>query len=210
MRHATDLVRLREHLPEAAFPVVVNWLRRNPVQVRMVRPRMTKLGDFRSATRTQPHRVTVNTDLNKYAFLVTLVHEFAHFSTFTKNRRWTPPHGEAWKSEYARLMRPFLSRAVLPADVLRSLERHLQDAPASSCTDHDLMRVLRRYDRDPALYLEELPHQSIFRYNQRLFVKGQQLRKRFQCRCLNDRRTYFFDPMAEVHIERPLRTRRAS
>jgi len=200
---------LRGHVPAAAWPVVLNWLRRNPVQVRIAKPRTTKLGDFRSATRSQPHRVSVNADLNKYAFLVTLVHEFAHYSTHVKTRRWTAPHGAVWKSEYHRLMRPFMSRDVFPADVLKALEGHLHDAPASSCTDVHLMRVLRKYDRDPRPMLEEIPERAVFRFNERIFVKGPQLRKRYKCHCLNDRRVYFIDPLAEVHVHGPLVVRKA-
>jgi hypothetical protein len=210
MPSAHDPELLRKHLPSAAWPMVIQWLRRNPVQVRVVKPRQTKLGDYRSATRTQPHRVSVNNDLNKYAFLVTLVHEFAHYSTYMKMRRWKDPHGPAWKMEYQRLMRPFLSRAVLPADVLRALEHHLRDASASSCTDHELMRTLRRYDRDPRPMLEELPDRTVFRFNDRIYVKGPQLRKRFRCHCLNDRRIYLIDPLAEVHVNGPLIARKAS
>lgn len=202
--------RLKKQLPAAAWVVVEQWLRRNPLEVRISKPRSTKLGDFRSASATQPHRVSVNSDLNKYAFLVTLIHEFAHYTTFIKSRRWTSPHGRVWKSEYQLLMRPFMSRAVFPADVLKALERHLTDAPASSCTDKDLMRVLRRYDRDPQPMLEEIPERSVFRFNDRIFVKGQQLRKRYKCHCLNDRRIYLIDPLAPVHVNGPLVVRKAS
>jgi hypothetical protein len=206
----TDPELLRKHIPAAAWPVVVSWLRRNPVQVRISRPRQTKLGDFRSASRTQPHRISINTDLNRYAFLVTLVHEFAHYSTYMSTRRWTDPHGSAWKSEYARLMRPFMSRAVFPEDVLNALEHHLVDAPASSCTDHALMRVLMNYDAEPRQLLEELPERSVFRFNDRVFVKGPQLRKRYKCQCLNDRRNYIIDPLAEVHVHGPMVVLKAS
>jgi hypothetical protein len=209
MALTTDILRLRTQLPRAAWPVVENWLRRNPVAVRVNRPRITKLGDYRTASRSQPHRITVNEDLNKYAFLVVLVHEFAHFTTFRKYRRHQP-HGAEWKAEYKRLMRPFLSREVFPADVLRMLETHLLDAPSSSCTDHGLMRVLRRYDREPRPFLEELEESTVFSFNRKLFVKGRRMRTRFRCRCLNDRRIYFIDPTAEVHLEHPLAVRRAS
>lgn len=198
------MTQLRQHMPGAAWPVVLAWLQQHPVQVRVSRPRQTKLGDYRSATRTQPHRVSVNGDLNIYAFLVTLVHEFAHYSTFVNGGRWSAPHGPAWKSEYARLMRPFLSPEVFPADVLRTLERHLVNAPASSCTDQNLMRVLMRYDAEPRQLLEELPDRSVFRFNERVFVKGPQLRKRYKCHCLNDRRNYIIDPLAEVQVNGPV------
>lgn len=204
----TDILRLRTHLPRRAWPVVENWLRRNSVLVRISAPRVTKLGDYRTATRTQPHRISVNEDLNPYAFLVVLVHEFAHFTTFSKYRRHEP-HGAEWKAEYKRLMRPFLSREIFPADVLRVLILHLNDAPSSSCTDHVLMRVLRRYDREPSPFLEELEQNTVFRFNRKLFVKGPRLRKRYRCRCLNNRRIYLIDPTAEVQLDRPLSARKA-
>ncbi|HRQ85366.1 MAG TPA: SprT-like domain-containing protein [Flavobacteriales bacterium] len=204
----TDILRLRTHLPRRAWPVVENWLRRNSVLVRISPPRVTKLGDYRTVTRTQPHRISVNEDLNPYSFLVVLVHEFAHFTTFSKYRRHEP-HGAEWKAEYKRLMRPFLSREIFPADVLRVLILHLNDAPSSSCTDHVLMRVLRRYDREPSPFLEELEQNTVFRFNRKLFVKGPRLRKRYRCRCLNNRRIYLIDPTAEVQLDRPLSARKA-
>jgi hypothetical protein len=72
------------------------------------------------------------------------------------------------------------------------------------------MRSLRRYDADPRPFLEELEESTVFRFQRKLFVKGPQLRKRFQCKCLNDRRLYLIDPTAEVQLEPPVSARRAS
>ncbi|HQV52805.1 MAG: sprT domain-containing protein [Flavobacteriales bacterium] len=210
MVHLSDIDKLRKHIPSGAYPIVVQWLRRNPLQLSIVRPRQTKLGDYRSAINGKPHRVTVNNDLNKYSFLVTLIHEFAHYTTCVNSKRWLQPHGTKWKNEYHRLMRPFMSRSVFPADVLKALEHHLYDAPASSCTDIDLMRVLRKYDREPRPMLEELEDRSVFRFNEKIFVKGPQMRRRYKCHCLNDRRLYFIDPLAEVHVHGPMIARKAS
>lgn len=58
--------------------------------------------------------------------------------------------------------------------------------------------------------LEELPDRTVFRFHDRLFVKGPKLRKRFRCQCLNDRRTYLIDAVAEVHLNAPLIVRKAS
>ncbi len=209
MARATDLSTLRSHLPPAACPIVEHWLRQHPVAVRIARTRTTKLGDYRVASGTKPHRISVNRDLNPFAFLVVLVHEIAHYHTFLKFRRHQP-HGQEWKAEYKQAMRPFMSPVVFPDDVLRALERHLVDAPSSSCTDHELMRILRRYDAEPKPFLEELRESTIFRFNRKLFVKGNELRTRYRCRCLNDRRIYLIDRMAEVHVEKPIPTRLAS
>src|SRR5262245_32048837 len=108
MSRSTDLLRLRAHLPASAWPVVLDLLQGAPLVVRLSRPRASKLGDYRAAAGRLPHRITVNNDLNKYAFLVTLVHEFAHYTTVTKTRRWRKPHGAFWKGEYQRLMQPFM------------------------------------------------------------------------------------------------------
>lgn len=90
------------------------------------------------------------------------------------------------------------------------MERHLEDAPSSSCTDRELMRTLRRYDAEPRPFLEELEESTVFRFQRKLFVKGPRLRSRFKCKCLNDKRLYIIDPTAEVQVERPLGIRRAS
>jgi hypothetical protein len=210
MSAATDLLRLRSHLPSASWPVVVQWLKENPAVVTVNRPRRTKLGDFRAGQGSRPHRITVNADLNPYAFLVVLVHEFAHYNVVVKTRRWHEPHGSEWKSEYTRLMRPFLSELVFPPDLLQALHHHLVDAPATSCTDQRLMRVLKRYDPVPRRSLEDLQTHTIFRMGGKLYVKGPRLRKRYKCRCLHDRRTYFIDALAEVHLDQQEPARIAS
>ncbi len=199
---ATDLAMLRSHLPEAAWPPVAQWLHQHRIAVEVVPPRRTKLGDYWLPRPGREPRITVNNDLNPYAFLVTLVHEFAHHTTYSTGKR-TAPHGTEWQGEYQRLMRPFLSPAVLPPDVLIALQRHLTRASASSCTDRTLMRALLRHEAEPVLVLEALPERTVFQYNASIFVKGPRLRKRYKCRCLNNRRIYLMDPLVEVRRHDP-------
>ncbi|MFN3875165.1 MAG: SprT-like domain-containing protein [Flavobacteriales bacterium] len=201
-RRAHTLDRLRQHLPEAAWPPVLQWLRDHPVQVRIAPPRATKLGDYRNDREGRSPRITVNGDLNPYAFLVTLVHEFAHHAVFIAAPR-AEPHGAEWRMAYKRLLRPFLSPAVLPPDVLLALTLHLGRPPASSCADPRLMRALRRYDLAPGPVLEQLPEKAVFRFRGAIYVKGPQLRKRFRCLCLSDRRSFLIDPLIEVGIIKP-------
>lgn len=199
---ASDIDLIRFHLPEPAWPPVAQWMQEHAVHVRVVRARRTKLGDYRVPRDGGPPRITVNAGLNPYAFLVTLVHEFAHHTAFLQDRR-SAPHGPVWRAEYQRVMRPFLSPAVLPLDVLTALNRHLQRAPASSCADPQLIRALHRHDPEPGLLLERLPERTLFHFNGSIFVKGPRLRKRFRCRCLNNRRSYLLDPLVEVVTHDP-------
>lgn len=206
MRPATGPEALRERLPAGAVPVVLDWLHRNQVQVRITPRRATKLGDYRTPGAGRPARISVNGDLNPYAFLVTLVHEFAHHATFERSGPRVRPHGLEWKRTYKELMRPYLAPTVLPGDVRTILTHHLNDAPASSCSDPALVRVLRRYDERVLPLLDELPEHTVFRFNERLFVKGSVRRSRVSCRCLNDRRLYTIDRLAGVELEAPLPT----
>lgn len=206
---ASHIALLRDRLPEAAWPPVEQWLRDNKVEVRVVRARSSKLGDYRSAHAGRPARVTINHGMNPYASLVTLIHEFAHHAAFT-TARGSEPHGVEWKSEYKRLMKPFLSLAVLPPDVLTALHLHLLKAPASSCADPRLMRTLHRHDPVPALHLERLPERALFHFQNGIYVKGPRLRKRFRCECLSNRRTYLMDPLIEVRVHDPAEVAHAS
>lgn len=193
--HALDL--LRQSLPEGAWPPVLDWLRAHPVRIRITRARATKLGDYRNDRSGRSPRISVNGDLNPYAFLVTLVHEFAHHAVFIEAPR-AEPHGHEWRMAYKRLMRPYLSPAVLPPDVLLALTLHMGRPPASSCADPQLMRALRRHDPKPGLHLEDLPEGAIFRYRKALYLKGPRLRKRFKCHCLSYGRSFLMDPLIEV------------
>ncbi|MBK6343971.1 MAG: SprT-like domain-containing protein [Flavobacteriales bacterium] len=200
---ASSLDALRGHLPEAAWPPVLEWLRAHPIQVRITRPRRSKLGDYRNDFRGSSPRITVNGDLNPYAFLVTLVHEFAHHAVFLESPR-AEPHGAEWKRAYQRLLRPLLSPSVVPPDVLLALTLHLRRPAASSCTDPQLMRALHRHDPRPGLLLERLPERAVFGFHKSLYVKGQRQRTRYRCMCLNDRRTFLMPPLIEVRVTQPL------
>ncbi|MBK9699129.1 MAG: hypothetical protein IPO79_03355 [Flavobacteriales bacterium] len=69
MRPTSGPDALRERLPAGAVPVVLDWLHRNRVQVRITPRRATKLGDYRTPVAGRPARISVNRDLNPYAFL---------------------------------------------------------------------------------------------------------------------------------------------
>lgn len=197
---ADPLDPLRNRLPEGAWPPVLEWIRQHQVSVRLARPRSSKLGDYRVDGMNRQARITVNRDLNPYAFLVTLVHEFAHHAAFLEAPR-SESHGSEWRSAYQRLMRPYLTPSVLPPDVLLALTVHLRRPPASSCSDPQLMRALHRHDPAPGLLLERLPERAVFAFRGALYVKGPRLRKRFKCSCLNDRREFLMQPLIQVTLD---------
>ena len=81
---------LAEFLPEGSFDHVVQYLYQYKVHLTVARSRKTVLGDYRHAFRGNNHRISVNGNLNKYEFLITLLHELAHLLTFEQYKNTVP------------------------------------------------------------------------------------------------------------------------
>jgi SprT protein len=136
---------LSKYIPEQSVHTIALWVRQYNFDLKITSSRSTKLGDYRSPFKGQRHKITVNHNLNRYAFLITLVHEVAHLTAFEKFSHRIKPHGEEWKQEYQRLMHPFLHDNILPNDVQLALKSYLINPAASSCADENLLRTLKRY-----------------------------------------------------------------
>src|SRR6187455_3787837 len=93
---------LAAFLPEGCFDKVVHYLHHYKVHLTVTRERKSVLGDYRNAVHGKNHRITVNSNLNKYAFLITLLHELAHLLAHEKYGHRILPHGAQWKIEYGK------------------------------------------------------------------------------------------------------------
>lgn len=191
---------LEKYLPEQAVPIIAQWIYKYDFKLKIKKSRSSKYGDYRPPIKGQNHLITINHDLNKYAFLITLVHEIAHLTNFNKHKDTVAPHGEEWKLEFKILMNFFLHEHIFPEDVFKALKKYMSNPAASSCSDTNLLRVLKKYDeRDKTVLLEELAHGTTFMYgSERIFIKGEQVRKRFQCKEIRTKRMYLFNPLTEV------------
>jgi len=199
-KQQAPLEYLSQFIPPAAVPRVLEYLHQYKVHLTITRERKSILGDYRHATTEKNHRISVNGNLNPYAFLITLVHELAHLVTFIQFKHQVSPHGREWKDCYALLLRDFLGKEIFPPLVEQSLKQSMHDLPASSCADEGLMRVLKKFDRDNGLVMvEQLPEGQLFDIGEgRIFKKGKKLRKRFQCIEVNTGKLYLFSPIYEV------------
>ena len=97
-------------------------------------------------------------------------------------------------------MNPFFEKDVFPVDIHHTIINYLNNPAASSCTDLTLARALKKYDTHlSTTRIEELPIGAIFVLKDgRKFKKGDRLRKRFRCECLDNGKIYLFNPLAEV------------
>jgi hypothetical protein len=198
---------LNDKLPGVPLASIIRLAADYPFNLKVVRSRTSKSGDFRAPHNGNPARITVNGDLNQYAFLITTVHELAHHVVETHcnvslHKRRHKPHGTEWKTAFRELMTPFMFPHIIPPDILFPLAAYLRNPKASSSGDQDLMRAIRQHDKNhDQLNLEDLPYDALFRiHNGMVFRKKEKLRTRFTCIHLQTKRTYRISPLAEVTL----------
>lgn len=195
---------LQKYLPERAVPSCLQLIRETRVHLKIVNERVTRHGDYRKKP-DGSHQITVNATLNKYRFLITLVHEIAHLVAFEKFGQRIKPHGVEWKRTFQHLMLPFLRPEIFPSKLLPLLAKHFQNPKASSSTDARLSIALKSFDvqQSKKSYVFELPMGSVFRiYNGKLYQKGNKRVKRYECVEVATGKMYLFQPNAEVELIR--------
>ena len=197
------ITRLQDFLPVDTYEPVLEYLRHYKVHLTVARERKSVLGDYRHRTNYANHRISVNGNLNKYAFLVTLLHELAHLLTFEQFTNRVMAHGKEWKMVYGKLLDQFIQHHVFPPDIEKELTESLKNPAASSCAEGGLLRVLRKYDekKNHLHLVEELDPNALFRTNDgKVFKKGEKLRKRFQCVEIKTGKVYLFSPVYEIEL----------
>lgn len=194
---------LQNFLPPGTGEAVISYLHQYKVHLTIAKERKSILGDYRHRTHHTNHRISVNGNLNRFAFLITLLHEIAHLLTFEQYGNKVSAHGREWKAIFGQLLHQFVANKVFPADIEKELLESLKNPAASSCAEEGLLRVLRNYDAKRSNYhlVEEIAPGTMFRLKDgRIFKKGEQLRKRFKCTEVNTGKMYLFSPVYEIEL----------
>ena len=194
---------LASYLPEKSIDRIYNILKEKNVHLKISRERRTKLGDYRPPLSHPNHRISINHNLNKYNFFITLVHELAHLYVWEKYKNRVAPHGPQWRRQFLDLLQPFFNDNVLPEDMESLLAQSLTDGDTRQSSDLKLSRILRGYDEGPkSIALEEIDEGAIFSVRGgRQFVKGAKSRTRYKCKCLNNNKYYMVHALAKVEIQ---------
>lgn len=193
---------LQKYVPEHAVQSVFELIVTHEVHLKIVNERVTRHGDYRKGV-SGKHEVTVNANLNKYRFLITLIHEIAHLVAFEKYGRYIKPHGDEWKMVFQRLMVPYIRPEIFPHSILPLVANHFKNPTASSDTDARLAFALKQFDERKAdiHFMHEVPSGSFFRLvNGRIFQKKGLRVKRYECLEVKTGKLYLFNANAEVEI----------
>ena len=199
-RKEAPISALQNYLPPNTLEPVVSYLQFYHVHLTVARERKSILGDYRHRTHAKNHRISVNGNLNQYAFLITLLHELAHLLTFEKFGNKVASHGKEWKFIFGQLLAQFIEHEIFPADIKNALLQSLHNPAASSCADELLLKTLKNYDEKQShlVFLEEIPEGALFKtHDGKIFRKGEKMRKRFKCVEVKTNRLYLFSPVYE-------------
>jgi len=192
---------LSKYVPSKSLDICVDWIVEYKIALRITKSRNSKYGDYRPPVDGKGHRISLNHDLNKYAFLLTFAHEVAHLISFNKFRFRIDPHGKEWKMEFKKIMHPLLKSDIFPKDLVVAINGYMNNPAASSCSDIQLTRTLARYDKRDERWklLEEIALNTPFRIRSgREFIKGELLNKNYCCTCLKSKYKYVINPLTEV------------
>ena len=176
------------------------WINKLNVKVKLSKERKTKLGDFKIYQGNM--YITINDNLNKYSFLITLVHELAML-LYMLNIKIPLIHGKEWKNKFKYLMLNFLSNEYFPDAILNPLSQYLISPKASTYSDLDLAKSLQRYDNSILnTVLEINDKNSFFTYSGRKFIILNKLRKRYKCKEISTGKVYLFHPLTKVKMHK--------
>jgi SprT protein len=195
---------LAKFLPDGSFEHVVHYLHHYKVHLTITKERRSVLGDYRHSGWGGNHRISINGNLNKYEFLITLLHELAHLLTFEQYKNRVDAHGKEWKTHYSTLLVDFVQHKVFPPDIQRALRRSIINPSATANGETDLLLVLRNYDlhrKEGYIPVNDVPEGALFAMeNGKVFRKGPRRRKRFECIEVKTGLHYTFSPITEVRI----------
>ena len=187
------------YLPERAIAKCASLIAGHNVVIHVVRNRKTKHGDFRVQPK-RPVSITINAMENPYRFLLTFLHEWAHYKVFTSYTFRKKPHGKEWKSTFQQMVAPFLEGDIFPESLLIPLKKHMQNARATFAADANLSMALRAFDPpNNKKCIFELEQGALFNAQDgRVFSKDAKRRTRFVCTCVKTKKQYLFPPFVEV------------
>jgi len=195
---------LTHYLPHGAFEPVVQLIHQYKVHLTVTRARKSVLGDYRHPFMGSNHKITVNGNLNKYEFLITLLHELAHLLCFEQFKNRVEAHGKEWKQIYGNLLRGFIDLNLFPLDITKSLKKTLLNPAATANGETSLLLVLRQYNKvntTGAVVLANLPDGTLFTAEKGVVFKKIKLRrKRIECIQVTTGNIYLFSALTEVQV----------
>ena len=195
---------LNSYLPDGAFEPVIDLINQYKVHLTVTKARKSVLGDYRHAFQGANHKISVNGNLNKYEFLITLLHELAHLLCYELHRNRVDAHGKEWKSIYGQLLAQFIQKGIFPDDIKKALSKTLLNPAATANGETKLLLVLRKYNtvqKEGIALVANIAEGVLFEsLNGKIFKRGKKRRIRIECVEVATGQVYSFSALTEVKV----------
>ena len=195
---------LNSYLPDGAFEPVIDLINQYKVHLTVTKARKSVLGDYRHAFQGANHKISVNGNLNKYEFLITLLHELAHLLCYELYRNKVDAHGKEWKSIYGQLLAQFIQKGIFPDDIKKALSKTLLNPAATANGETKLLLVLRKYNtvqKEGIALVANIAEGVLFEsLNGKIFKRGKKRRIRIECVEVATGQVYSFSALTEVKL----------
>ena len=188
------------YLPDNSVVYVQEILVKYDIEIKVKSERKTRHGDFRVLSNGNC-LITINSNLNKYRFLITLIHEIAHLYVYELFKNSIKPHGLEWKNQFRILILPVLNPDIFPKVLLPLLANYFKNPKATTDSDIELVKELKMYDPPTDKnYIYELDLGTRFGiYNGKIFKLEKKKTKRYKCIEVETGKYYLFNANAEIH-----------
>lgn len=190
--------QLEKFIPPSACDLIAGFLIKKNAQLTISRPRKTKLGDYRPPHRHAYHRISVNGDLNPFAFLLVTIHEFAHLLVWNNHKNKVKAHGKEWKMHYQQLFKQYENH--FPDELQDILQDHFNNLTAATLNNPMLIRNLVHMDsKEKIIMVQDLKVGDVFDFNNKNFKIIEKRRTRYLCKNIITGKNYLVSGVAIVN-----------
>lgn len=209
MTHIEITERLSKYTTSEAASIFAHWILKYQIYVTIKGGRKTINGDYRPPQRGLGHKISINSNLNPYQFIITFTHEVAHLITWDKYQNRVSPHGKEWKKNFGILLEGLLKDGIFPENLYNEVIEHKKNPSASSGNDLILKKALSNYDKEidhSLIYLDDLIDGDEFSMEDgRVFIRNKKLRKYYLCTEKSSGKQFRINSLAKVQLQEGLK-----
>lgn len=187
---------LEAYLPLNSLQFVQKWTDNKALQLLVKWERKSILGNY--SRKANYHQITINYNLPKELFFLTLTHEIAHMHVREKFGKRAKPHGTEWKKIFAEMI--FESIDVYDTKFQPILNNYAQNPKANFFSFSPFVEYFFEDLHPNKLALNSLPKEKNFVYNNRVFKKVEKRKLKYLCQEVKTGKAYLFHPLSPVDV----------
>lgn len=199
---------VKKHLPKKeSFDFFVSLVDGYNLKLIISETRKTKLGDYRSPFKDKGHLISVNGDLEKNHFYLTLLHEVAHMFVFDTYGSSVMPHGKQWKEVLSFVLTKALDNNTFDSSWNKNIVEIIKNPKSSSMLHTGVANEWKKGRANAHhLYIADLKdgEDFILLANNKAYKKIKQLRSNYLCIETETRKE--FRVSAYATVKRPKKT----